>query len=106
MTGIVVLLYIAVGVGCGLIKLSAIAVGIIAIVPAVVGAYAVGDQDVLAILAAIVVPLVVIEAAYFLTMLLMGRSWTRTPTGEKAETGDPARGDLRLQRKPHMREKP
>ena len=40
MTVIVVLLYLVIGVGCGVIRLSALAVGLIAMVPAVVGAYA------------------------------------------------------------------
>lgn len=104
MTGIVVLLYLAVGIGCGLIRLSAVAVGIIAIFPAVVGAYAFGDEGALTILAAVLVPLFVIEGAYFLTMLLMGRPWTAIPAKEKPDAGDSARGDMGLHRKPHMRE--
>lgn len=105
MTGIVMLLYVAVGVGCGLIRLSAVAVGIIAMIPAVLGAYVFGDSGAFAVLAAMVVPLVIIEGAYFVTMLLMARPWTATPVKEKAESGDTS-GDLHLHRKPHMREKP
>lgn len=101
MTGIVVLLYVAVGIGCGLIRLSAIAVGIIAMVPAVVGAFAASDGGAASIAMAILVPLLVIEGVYFLTMLLVGKLQAEKPATPKAET-TPA--DLRLQRKPQMRE--
>ena len=70
MTVMIALLYVAVGVGCGLIRLSAIAVGIIAMVPAVVGAFAVADRGVGSVLVAVLVPLLVIEGAYFVTMLV------------------------------------
>lgn len=106
MTGIVVLLYVAVGVGCGLIRLSAVAVGIIALVPAVVGAFAAGDSGILSIAMAILVPLLVIEGAYFLTMLLVGKLWAEKPAAPKAETREATTADLRLPRKPQMREEP
>lgn len=103
MTGMEVLLYLAVGIGCGLIRLSAVAVGVIAIFPAVLGAYAFSGDGALLVLAAILIPLFVIEGAYFLTMLLMGRPWTAIPVKEKPEAGDAARR-VGIHRKPHMRE--
>jgi hypothetical protein len=106
MTGIIVLLYIAIGIGCGLIRLSAIAVGVIAIIPAVVGAFAVSGSGILSMLVAALVPLLVIEAVYFLTMLLVGKLWTAKPATEKVEARESAAGDLRLRRKPQMGEEP
>ena len=106
MTGIVVLLYIAIGIGCGLIRLSAIAVGIIALIPAVVGAFAVSEHGALSMLVAVLAPLLVIEGVYFLTMLLVGRTWAAKPSTEKAEAHDVAARDLQFPRKPQMGEEP
>lgn len=103
MTGIVVLLYVAIGIGCGLIRLSAIAVGIIAMIPAVVGAFVVSDDGALSMLVAALVPLLIIEGVYFLTMLLAGKFQAAGPAAEKAET---AAGDLQFRRKPQVGEEP
>ncbi len=104
MTGIVVLLYVAVGIGCGLIRLSAVAVGVIAMVPAVVGAFAASDGGVASIAMAILVPLLVIEGAYFLTMLLAAKLKSEKPATPKTESRETTPADLRLPRKPQMRE--
>lgn len=106
MTGIVVLLYLAIGIGCGLIRLSAIAVGIIAMIPAVVGAFAVRESGALSMLAAALIALLVIEGAYFLTMLLAGKFRAAKPASEKAETREPAATDLQFQRKPQLGKEP
>lgn len=102
MTGMIIFLYIAVGVGCGLIRLSAVAVGIVAVIPAVVGAYAAADHGFMTVLTAFLGALLVIEGAYFLTMLLTTKLWPETPAADAAEQAP----DLRLHRKPHMPEKP
>jgi hypothetical protein len=104
MTGIVVVLYVAIGVGCGLIRLSAIAVGVIAMIPAIVGVFAVVGSGAAPVAMAILLPLLVIEGVYFLTLLLAGKLWAEKPAAPKTET--PAPADLRLHRKPQMREKP
>lgn len=104
MTGFVVVLYIAVGVGCGLIRLSAVAVGIIAMVPAAVGAFAVRDGGVPSVAIAILAPLLVIEGAYFLTLLLAGRLQAQKPAASNPETKETA--ELPLRGKPRMREEP
>ncbi|MEP9386347.1 hypothetical protein [Mesorhizobium sp. KR9-304] len=103
MTGIVVLLYIAIGIGCGLIRLSAIAVGIIALVPAVVGAFAVSEGGGLSILGAILIPLLVIEAVYFVTMLVLGRMQDTKPAAEQTDVREARPG---FPRKPQIREEP
>jgi hypothetical protein len=100
MTVIVVLLYIAIGIGCGLIRLSAVAVGLIAMVPAIIGAYAVSSNGALSALVAALIALLVIEGAYFLTMLVAARLSGTKPADEKVA------GDLQLQRKPQLREEP
>ena len=102
MTGMIVFLYLAVGVGCGLIRLSAVAVGIVAVVPAIVGAYAAADGGFIAVLTAFLGVLLVIEGAYFLTMLLTTKLWPETPATDAAKQAS----DLRLHRKPEMPEKP
>ncbi len=99
MTGTVVLLYLAIGVGCGVIRLSAVAVGLIALVPAVLGAYAVSAQGVLPMLAAALIALLVIECAYFITMLLVAKPWSREPGAEATETRKPVPSDLHLPKK-------
>jgi hypothetical protein len=104
MTGIVVLLYVAIGIGCGLIRLSAVAVGVIAMVPAVVGVFAVGGSGAVSIVMAVLVPLLVIEGAYFLTMLLAGKLRAEKSTAPNAETREATTADLGLPRKPQMRE--
>jgi hypothetical protein len=105
MTGIVVLLYVAVGVGCGLIRLSAVAVGIIAVIPAVVGMFAVSEKGALSMLVAAMVPLLVIEGVYFLTMIATGKLWATTPAAS-AEASQPTAEELRFPRKPQMGEEP
>ena len=104
MTVFVVLLYIAIGIGCGLIRLSAIAVGLIAMVPAIIGAYAVSSNGALSALVAALIALLVIEGAYFLTMLVAARLSGTKPAAEK--NGELPAGELRLQRKPQLREEP
>ena len=104
MTVIVVLLYIAIGIGCGLIRLSAVAVGLIAMVPAIIGAYVVSSNGALSALVAALIALLVIEGAYFLTMLVAARLSDTKPADEK--NGERAAGDLPLQRKPQLREEP
>ncbi len=106
MTGIVVLLYVVIGIGCGLIRLSAIAVGIIAMIPAVAGAFAVSEHGGLSILGAILVPLLVIEAVYFATMLIVASLQAADPAAEKADAHEPVPGELTLQSKPQVREEP
>ena len=104
MTGIIVLLYLAIGVGCGLIRLSAVAVGLIAMIPALVGAYAVSSGGVLSMLASALIALLVIECAYFITMLVIARPWSTKPVVKA--TDSPVAADLRFQRKPHVGEEP
>lgn len=104
MTGMIVLLYLAIGVGCGVIRLSAVAVGLIAMVPAIVGAYAASSDGALSMLAAALIALLVIEGAYFLTMMALAQVGTTKPA--VGETGDPAPGDLRLPAKPQIPEEP
>jgi hypothetical protein len=104
MTVIVVLLYLAIGVGCGLIRLSAVAVGLIAMVPAVVGAYAASSDGALAMLASALIALLVIECAYFVTMLVVARPWSTKPAVKT--TDSPVPGDLQFQRKPQVGEEP
>lgn len=106
MTGIVVLLYVAIGIGCGLIRLSAVAVGVIAAIPAAFGAFAVSGNGAGAMLVAILVPLLVIEGVYFLTMLFVGKLRTDRQAGEKQDASEPAAGDLRFPRKTQMGEEP
>lgn len=105
MTVIIALLYVAVGVGSGLIRLSAIAVGIIAMVPAVVGAFAVADRGVGAVLVAVLVPLLVIQGAYFVTMLVAGR-WSSEKSPEAKTESRPSPEDLRIGKKPTLHGKP
>ncbi len=106
MTGILVLLYIAIGVGCGLIRLSAVAVGIIAMIPAVVGAFAVSANGFMSIVVAILVPLLVIEGVYFLTMLVVGKLSADKPVAGSAEATKPAAQDIPLGRKPRLGKEP
>jgi hypothetical protein len=105
MTGMMIFLYVAIGVGCGLIRLSAVAVGIVAVIPAVVGAYAASGEGMMAVLVAFLGALLVIEGVYFLTMLLTTKLWPETPIAQDADAAQQA-SDLRLHRKPHMPEKP
>lgn len=104
MTGIVVLLYIAIGVGCGLIRLSAVAVGLIAVVPALVGAYVASSEGPLSMLVAALIALLVIECAYFITMLVITRPWSTKPVAKTTDARVP--GDLGFQRKPQIGEEP
>jgi len=106
MTVMIALLYLAVGVGCGLIRLSAIAVGIIAMIPAVVGAFAVaGDRGVGSVLVAVLVPLLVIQGAYFVTMLVAGK-WPSEKSPEAKTESRPPAEDLRIGKKPSLHGKP
>lgn len=106
MTGFVVLLYVAIGIGCGLIRLSAVAVGIIALVPAFVGAFVLRDGGSLAVLGAILIPLLVIEAVYFVTMLVLGGMKDAKPAAEEADLRESGPGKLPFPRKPQVREEP
>jgi Mg2+/citrate symporter len=99
MTGTVVLLYLAIGVGCGVIRLSAVAVGLIAMIPAVLGAYAASAGGILSMLAAALIALLVIECAYFITMLAIARPWSKKPGAETTETRKPVPSELHLPRK-------
>jgi hypothetical protein len=105
MTGIVVLLYIAIGVGCGLIRLSALAVGLIALVPALAGAFVARSEGVTAMLAAALIALLVIECAYFVTMLVVARPWSKKPAKANG-TDTRVPGDLGFQQKPQIGEEP
>ena len=105
MTGIVVLLYLAIGVGCGVIRLSAVAVGLIAVIPALVGAYVASSGGVLSMIAAALIALLVIECAYFITMLVVARPWSTKPAVDTI-ADSPVAGDLRFQRKPQVGEEP
>lgn len=104
MTVTVALLYLAIGVGCGLIRLSAVAVGLIAVVPALVGAYAARSDGALSMLAAAVMALLVIECAYFITMLVVTRPWSTKPVVKTTDAR--VSGDLQFQRKPQVGEEP
>ena len=107
MTGIVVLLYLAIGVGCGVIRLSAVAVGLIAVIPALVGAYASSSGGVLSMIAAALIALLVIECAYFITMLVIARPWSTKPVVDATtDSRERVPGDLRFQRKPQVGEEP
>ena len=108
MTGIVVLLYLAIGVGCGVIRLSAVAVGLIAVIPALVGAYVASSGGVLSMIVAALIALLVIECAYFITMLVIARLWGTKPAVDTTTTDSRERvpGDLRFQRKPQLGEEP
>jgi len=109
MTGIVVLLYLAIGVGCGVIRLSAVAVGLIAVIPALVGAYVASPGGVLSMIVAALIALLVIECAYFITMLVIARPWSTKPAVDTTTTTDSRErvpGDLRFQRKPQLGEEP
>ncbi len=99
MTGLILLLYIAIGVGCGLIRLSAVAVGVIAMLPAAFGAYAFWGGGLASVVIAIVFPLLVIEGVYFVTLLVAGKFLTQTPPVGSAEARKAARGNLGLPRK-------
>jgi len=105
MTVIIALLYVAVGVGCGLIRLSAVAVGVIAMVPAVVGAFAAGDRGLGSVLVAVLVPLLVIEGAYFVTMLVAGK-WSSEKSPAATAESRPSPEDLRIGKKPTLHGKP
>jgi hypothetical protein len=105
MTVTVVLLYLAIGVGCGLIRLSAVAVGLIAVVPALVGVYAASSDGALSMLAAALIALLVIECAYFITMLVITRPWSTKPA-VKTAADTRVSGDLQFQRKPQIGEEP
>lgn len=106
MTGIIALLYAAIGVGCGLIRLSAVAVGVIAMVPAALGVFVASSDGALSMLIAALMPLLVIECAYFITMLVVARLRDTKPATETVEPREPAPGELRFQRKPQVREEP
>ncbi|MEQ1941758.1 hypothetical protein ABMA32_04960 [Mesorhizobium sp. VNQ89] len=106
MTGILVLLYIAIGVGCGLIRLSAVAVGIMAIIPALVGAFAVRADGLMSMVVAILVPLLVIEGVYFVTMLVVARLSAEKPAVGKADAAKPAAQDITLGGKSRLGKKP
>ena len=106
MTVIVVLLYFVIGVGCGVIRLSALAVGLIAMVPAIVGAYTASPNGALSMLIAALIPLLLIECAYFITMLVVARFKDAKPAAETVEPREPVPADLRLQGKPQVREEP
>lgn len=106
MTVMIALLYVAVGVGCGLIRLSAIAVGIIAMIPAVVGAFVVaGDLGVGAVVVAALVPLLVIQGAYFVTMLVVGK-WSSDKSPEVKTESRSSPEDIRIGKKPTLHGKP
>lgn len=106
MTGILVLLYLVIGIGCGLIRLSAIAVGIIAMIPAALGAFVASSGGALSMLIAALIPLLVIECAYFVTMLAAAKLEDTKPAAETAESREPVAGDLSFQRKPQVGEEP
>jgi hypothetical protein len=105
MTGIIVLLYLAIGVGCGLIRLSAIAVGIIALFPAAIGLFVARSDGWLQMLISGLTPLLVIEFAYFITLLAISRIWVGK-AGEKAETRGAKSSTVPFSRKPQIREEP
>ena len=105
MTGMIALLYLAVGVGCGLIRLSAVAVGVIAMVPAVVGAFTAVGGGVNSILVSALLPLLVIESAYFLTMLVVGKWWSEKLPEGKSDSR-PSAEDIRIGKKPTLHGKP
>ena len=75
-------------------------------IPAVVGAFAVREDGALSVLVAALAPLLIIEGVYFLTMLLVGRTWAARPSAEKTEAREVTAGDLQFPRKPQMGEEP
>ncbi|MBU0581806.1 MAG: hypothetical protein KKB66_10220 [Alphaproteobacteria bacterium] len=106
MTGIVILLYLVIGVGCGLIRLSAVAVGILALLPAAIGLYVASSNGALQMLIAGLAPLLVIEAAYFVTLLAVSRIWPGRAARDKADAGEAKSGTVPFSRKPQIREEP
>ena len=106
MTGIVILLYLVIGVGCGLIRLSAVAVGILALLPAAIGLYVASSNGALQMLIAGLAPLVIIEAAYFVTLLAVSRIWPGRAARDKADAGEAKSGTVPFSRKPQIREEP
>ena len=73
MTGILIALFIAIGLGCAFLRLSALAVGLIVLVVAAVGIF-VGLPNgwgTAALMA--LVPMLLIECTYFLGMLVIAR---------------------------------
>jgi hypothetical protein len=81
------------------IRLSAVAVGLIAMIPAVLGAYAASAEGILPMLAAALIALLVIECAYFITMLAIARPWSKKPGAETTEPRKPVPSELHLPRK-------
>ena len=78
----------------------------IAMVPAVVGAYAASPNGALSMLIAALIPLLLIECAYLITMLVVARFKDAKPAAETVEPREPVPADLRLQGKPQVREEP
>jgi hypothetical protein len=73
MTGILIALFIAIGLGCAYLRLSALAVGLIVLIVAAVGIF-VGlpsGWGTAALMA--LVPMLLIECTYFLGMLVIAR---------------------------------
>jgi hypothetical protein len=68
-----ILLYLAMGIGCGALRLSALAVALLATVPAAFGVIVGYTQGVSHLLLVILAPILLIESSYFLTMLLVER---------------------------------
>ena len=106
MTGIIVLLYLAIGVGCGLIRLSAVAVGILALFPAAIGLYVTRADGGLWMLIAGLTPLLVIECAYFITLLAVSRLWPQKAASRAGDARSAETTTLPFSRKPQIREKP
>jgi hypothetical protein len=82
MSWMLILLYLAMGVGCGALRLSALAVGLLATVPAAFGVIVGYTQGASHLVLVILAPILLIESSYFLTMLLVERLTRR----EKVET--------------------
>ena len=73
MTGILIALFIVIGLGCAFLRLSALAVGLIVLVVAAVGIFVglPGGWGTAALMA--LVPMLLIECTYFLGMLVFAR---------------------------------
>jgi len=71
MTVLLLVLYIAIGVGCAVLRLSVAAVGVMVLVLAVVGGIVGYHQGWLVATGLVFAPIVLIEIAYYVGMLML-----------------------------------
>jgi hypothetical protein len=77
-------LYLVVGVGCGALRLSALAVALLTIIPAVVGAAVSYPSGWSQTLLMAFTPILTIECAYFVSLLAFARIFERKEAGNAA----------------------